>query len=278
MVTPARLLQTGESVPLSEITWDTVFAVVLVVGVSYVMVKLVNVLMLALANRLHVRRFRVTLLIPIVEVAVYAAAAYVIVMVALDPSQEQLIAFAGLFGAALGFGFKELVTDVLGGLAILFERPYRIGDQVSIGDHYGEVVDIGLRSTRLQTLDDDLVTIPNHVFFADSIVNGNDGNAEMLLTVDFYVDHDTDPSVAARIVEEGITTSQYVYVTDDHPVSIRLEASPYYYTITGKAYVNDLRNETAFKTDITKRVLAAFDGEEIESPQPPQARALEAAV
>lgn len=261
------LLQARERIQEYEITTEGVVAALLIVVLAYVVVRLTDRVLKAVADRMLADRFRITRLIPVVKVAVYAVAGYLIVEATVDPTARQMLAFAGFFGAALGFGFKELVTDMLGGLAVLFERPYRIGDKISVGDTYGEVVDIGLRSTQVETLDDDLITIPNHVFFRKSIVNANAGNAEMLVTVDFYVDHESDPSTATGLVEEALSTSQYVYVTDEYPIAVRLEDGPYYFTITGKAYVNDLRNEAAFRTDVTERVLVAFREHGIESPQ-----------
>ena len=260
-------LQTSDRI-VDEIGPGTVVGAIAILVSAYVVARLTDRVLTEIADRMFADRFRVTLLIPIVKVGVYAAAAYLLVGATIDPSARQMLAFASFFGAALGFGFKELVTDMLGGLAILFERPYRIGDKISVDDLYGEVVNIGLRSTQIKTLDDDLVTIPNHVFFQESIVNANAGNAEMLLAIEFYVSLESDPTVATTIVEEALATSQYVYVTDDHPIAIRLEDSPYYYTITGKAYVNDLRNENAFRTDVTERVLTAFRDHGVEQPRP----------
>jgi hypothetical protein len=62
-------------------------------------------------------------------------------------------------------------------------------------------------------------------------------------------------------------TSQYVYVTDDLPVTVRVTDDLHYRTLTGKAYVDDLRNEFAFETDVTDRALAAFERHGIQSPR-----------
>jgi len=272
-------LQARERIQEFEITIGGIAAALLIVLLAYVIARLTDRTLKTVADRMAADRFRITRLIPIVKVAVYAVAGYLVVESTVDPTARQMLAFAGFFGAALGFGFKELVTDMLGGLAVLFERPYRIGDKISVGDTYGEVVDIGLRSTQVETLNDDLITIPNHVFFKKSIVNANAGHAEMLVTVDFYVNLESDPSTATRIVEEALTTSQYVYVTDEYPIAVRIEDGPYYFTITGKAYINDLRNETAFRTDVTERVLAAFRDHGIEPPQmPPRSSSSDEAV
>jgi small-conductance mechanosensitive channel len=240
---------------------------VLVAG--YLAAKLLSGLLTALADRLATDRFRVTLLIPVAKFVVYGGALYVVARLLFELSTAQLVAFSGLLGAALGLGVKDLLADIVGGLVLVAERPYRIGDKVAIGDHYGEVTDIGIRSTRLITPTDTLVTVPNYLFFDESIANANAGAAEMLVVVEFFIATDADVATARRIVEDALITSQYVYVTDDRPVSVLVEDDLHHRTIRGKAYVNDLRNEFAFKSDVTERTLEAFEKHGIESPQVP---------
>lgn len=265
MVTPAGSEQLGQF----DIGLGTILSILITLAVAYILATAIDRLLQALADRLAAERFRVLLLIPVLNVGIYALAAYGIVSLTLDPSSEQILAFSGLFGAALGFGFKQLFTDVLGGLSILFERPYRMGDKITIGDHYGEVVNIGLRSTQLVTPSENLVTIPNDAYFSESIANATAGNAEMLVTIEFHIDAACDPTTAKQLVEEAMITSRYVYVTEEHPAEVHLSDHPYYLILTGKAYVNDLRNEERFRTDVKARAMSAFQEHGIEQPQRP---------
>ncbi len=242
---------------------------VVVLVVAYVVARVVSTLLSAIADRVSTARFRVTLLIPVLKFGIYGASLWIIVRLLFEFSTTQLVAFSGLLGAALGLGLKDLLADVVGGLVLVAEQPYRIGDKVAIGDHYGEVVSIGIRSTRLVTPDDTLVSVPNYVFFDDSIANANAGAAEMLVTVEFFVDPAADVREARQIVEDALITSQYVYVSDAHPTTVHVEDDLYYRTLQGKAYVNDLRNEMAFKHDVTERVLDAFAAADIRSPKVP---------
>jgi small-conductance mechanosensitive channel len=140
---------------------------------------------------------------------------------------------------------------------------------VSLGDHYGEVTSIGLRSTRLVTPNDTAVVVPNFTAVNESLANNNTSAAEMLVIVEFHVAPESDTGRAVEIVEEALLSSRYVYVSDDHPCTVLVSDEQYYQTLTGRAYVNDLRNERLFQTDVTRRVLAAFDEAGIESPTAP---------
>jgi len=180
-----------------------------------------------------------------------------------------LLAASGLLGAALGFGLKDLFAGMIGGLVLITERPYQVGDKVSIDDDYGEVTDIGLRSTTLVTPDDSAVRVPNATLFTANVSNANDGRPEMMVVVELAVTAGADVDRASAIVEEAMVTSKYVYVDDDHPFAVLVEDETYYRTIRGKAYVADLRDEFAFASNVTERSMAAFASEGIETPEAP---------
>lgn len=254
----------------SPIAVPTVYLeAVAVVVVTYVVARVVSGLLSRFADRLLTHRFRVTMLIPVAKIVIYSIGAYVVTSLLFELTTTQLVAFSGLLGAALGLGLQDLMADIFGGLVLIAEQPYRIGDKVSIGEYYGEVVDIGIRSTKLVTPTDTLVSVPNYLFFDTSIENANAGDAEMLVVVEFFIDTQADVSTVRRIVEDALATSQYVYVSDTQPITIDVEDNLNYRVIRGKAYVNDLRNELTFKTDVTERVLDAFAARGIASPSAP---------
>ena len=251
----------------TEFTPQNVLTAVVVLVVAYVLAGTLSLVLSKLADRLATRRFRVMFLIPIVKFFVYGGALYLVLSVLFELTQTQIVAFAGLLGAALGLGLKDLLADIVGGLVVVLEQPFQVGDKVQMGEHYGEVVDIGVRSTTLVTPTDTLVVVPNFTLFNDSVANANTSDAEMLVVVEFYVDPDADVERATDIVEDALVTSPYVFVSDATPASVVVEDDLYYRTLRGKAYVNDLRSEVKFKTDVSERVLGAFDDAGIESPK-----------
>jgi len=253
----------------TDVTVRTIVDALITLGVVYFVAKTINIALTLLADRFTSQRFRVTLLIPVAKFLIYGLGAYVVVGLLFDLSTTQLVAFSGLRGAALGLGLKDFLADIFGGLVLVAEQPYRIGDKVTIGDYYGEVTDIGIRSTTLVTPTDTAVAVPNFLFVNETTANANDGNPEMLVTVEFFVDPDTDVATARAIVEDALYTSQYVYVSDACPVTVLVDDELYYRTIEGWAYVTDLRHEYPFRSDVTERVLDAFDDAGIDSPSVP---------
>ncbi len=78
-----------------------------------------------------------------------------------------LVASMGIAGFAIGFAAKDTIGNLLAGFFILTDRPFTKGDRIEIKGNIGTVVDIGLRTTRIETLDHTYVIIPN----ADIISN-----------------------------------------------------------------------------------------------------------
>lgn len=248
----------------------TIVSVVTVLVGAYVLARVLVVVLSAAAERSPSRRITIKMFLPLVKLLVYGVALYVVVVPLFEVTSTQLLAVSGLIGAALGFGLQDLVSALFAGFVVVTERPYQVGDKVTLDDHYGEVVDIGLRATTLERPDDTAVVVPNDTIFSDSVANANTGSPEMLVTVDLAITPDADESEAVSIVEEALVTSPYVYVDETHPVRILVSDQISYRRIRGRAYVADLRDEQQFASDVTVRALAAFDRAGIDTPDTPQ--------
>ena len=104
-------------------------------------------------------------------VVLFLAAIYSILVI-WDINITGLVASAGIIGLALSFAAQDTLSNLFAGVAILSDRPYQIGDFIILDTgERGEVTRIGLRSTRLLTLDDVEVSVPNGVMGATKIIN-----------------------------------------------------------------------------------------------------------
>jgi small-conductance mechanosensitive channel len=83
-----------------------------------------------------------------------------------------LVASAGIAGAVVAFAAKDTMSNVFGGISIFFDKPFKIGDYIILDKaERGEVVSIGIRSTRIKTRDDIMITVPNSIIANSKIVN-----------------------------------------------------------------------------------------------------------
>jgi small conductance mechanosensitive channel len=102
----------------------------------------------------------------------------VIVLLAIAMAASQLginvsamLAGLGVAGIALGFAAQETVANMIAGFLIFWDRPFTLGDFISTQSRYGQVKEITLRTTRIRTLDNTYVVIPNRQIIGDALVN-----------------------------------------------------------------------------------------------------------
>lgn len=86
-------------------------------------------------------------------------------------SSTALVAGLGVAGLAITLALQDVLRNFFAGVYLLFERPFRIGDEITVKDVRGRVVEVGMRITSLRTEDGVLVLIPNAVLLAEVVTN-----------------------------------------------------------------------------------------------------------
>lgn len=135
-----------------------------------------------------------------------AIAALVLVMI-LDIAGlpvAPLLASAGIVGVALGFGAQSLVKDVLAGLFILVEDQYGVGDIVDLGEATGTVEDVGLRVTRLRSLDGTVWFVPN----GEIVRVGNMTKVFSRAVIEVRLDYNTDLDEARLALLDALAAAR----------------------------------------------------------------------
>lgn len=245
----------------------TIINSILVLLIAYLLIRIITFILTWFSERAGQYRITVKMVIPLLKFSIYGIALYYILANIIKLTSEQLILFGGLLGAAIGFGLKDLFAGVIGGIVITFEKAYQVGDKIKMGEYYGEVSDIGIRATKLVTPDDNLVSVPNYFIFTQSVASANAGSPEMMVVIDLFIDSDSDTVPAMKILKEALITSKYVYVSKKHPFTVLIKDFPFYRRLRAKAYVNDLRYEFEFESDVTRRVWDEFARKGIKPPK-----------
>ena len=119
---------------------------------------------------------------------------------------SSLAVLAGGLGVGIGLGFQNITKNFISGLNVLIERPIKIGDFIELENNLGFVEEIGLRSTRIRTLRDSHVIIPNGMLIEGKIHNLSYDNFQGRIEVDIFVSDDSDPV----LVTEAILMSAYM--------------------------------------------------------------------
>ena len=141
----------------------------------------------ALSERSAERRLFYKRLVPIVRIVLWLFAAYLIVRVIFRVDAQGFLAASAAVGVAVGFAAQDLLKNLFGGLILVFDQPFQVGDKISVGGPYGEVVSIGLRSTRIVTADDNLVSVPNAQVVDQQVANANAGELNCQVVTDLFL-------------------------------------------------------------------------------------------
>ncbi|MEQ9451611.1 MAG: mechanosensitive ion channel [Pseudomonadales bacterium] len=124
-------------------------------------------------------------------------------------------------GVGLGFGLQEIVANFVSGLVLLFERPIRIGDTVTVGDQWGTVSRIRIRATTLVDWDRREIVIPNKTFITERLVNWTLTDPITRTTIRVGVAYGSDVDLTEKLLMEVATTNEKVLV-DPPPAALFL--------------------------------------------------------
>ncbi len=239
-------------------TFLRVFFAILVIAIAYGLSTVLVFILDRLSERFPSRRFFFKRLQPIPQIGGYAVAAFIIIRL-LSPEQTSLYAIIGSAALAIGLAAQDLLKDIIGGIVVLIDTSFQIGDRIRVGDCYGEVIHIGLRSTKIITPDDSLITVPNSTLLQSSVSNTNAGAVDCLVTTHIYLPPHVDIAAIETTAREAVLTSKTAHL--DKPVTILIKDELIETRLTHleiRAYVFDTRYEEMFATDLTRRIKKAF--------------------
>ncbi len=122
------------------------------------------------------------------------------------------LASAGVIGIAVGFAAKDTLSNLFAGIFIVADSPYKVGDFVVLDNTTrGQVLDIGIRSTRLLTRDDVEITVPNAVIANSQIVNQTGGPAEkMRVRVKVEAAYGSDVDQVEKVLIDSVEGVEHV--------------------------------------------------------------------
>lgn len=250
------------------IRWSGVFTSLLLMAGAWLLLRFVKNALASLGRQFAPQRLLLQKIGTVFQFVVYIATAGLVVVLSLRLDDRALAVIGGTLAVAIGFATKDLVASFIAGIMIMIDRPFQVGDRVRFGGEYGDITAIGLRSVRLQTLDDNTVTIPNNKFLNELTSCGNYGQLDMQVVMDFFIGIDQDVARAREIVAEAGLSSRYVFLGKPVIVLVnqRLDQNYVAIRLRLKAYVLDTRYENAFETDVNLRVIEGFRGASVMPP------------
>jgi small-conductance mechanosensitive channel len=267
--TGARAQEVPDFGKLAEfIRWGGVVLSLPVAAGGLLINRVIENVMSPLSERFANRRPMLQKLQSVLHFGIYLVTVVLCISLSVRLDPTALTVIGGALAFAVGFAMRDLVAAFIAGLTIMFDRPFQVGDRIAYAGQYGDIVKIGLRSVRMNTLDHNIVTIPNNKVLTDVTSSGNYGELEMQVAMDFYVGADQDVERAIELIREACLTSCFVYLKRPIPVFAKQVILQDYVAVQLKArpYVFDCKYEKQFETDVHLRVLAAFRAHGIAPP------------
>ncbi|WP_063655706.1 mechanosensitive ion channel family protein [Aliivibrio fischeri] len=265
MVSSTALAEDAQSIDnlqqfASLIRWSGVAASFFIILGAWLFLRFIQSIVDGVSSQFAQRRMLMQKLQSFFQFFIYMSTAVAVFMLSFRVDDRVLALIGGTIAVSVGFALKDLTASFIAGLTVMIDRPFQVGDRVTFEGHYGDIIAIGLRSVRMQTLNDDIITIPNNKFLNEVTVSGNYGGLDMQVVIPFYIGMDQDINKARDIIQEAASSSRYIHLPKPVVVLVKQTITDNYLAIqlTCKAYVVDIKFEKLFETDITLRVMQEF--------------------
>jgi small-conductance mechanosensitive channel len=243
----------GESRVIAQITIGKLLFAVVVISATWLLLKWMGRFFQRLETHNPRLRFLANQMQPPIRIFVWFSALLLVVDI-LAPTRDAFLAVLGSAALAIGLGLQDLIKNLVGGLVIVADVPFQTGDRVRIGDAYGEVVHIGLRSTKLLTADGKIAAIPNSEILTQQTFNANRSVPEAMVTTDVNVPRSLDTTTLLRLGREVAICCPFTHL--GRPIYVDLEDNDSRHVVMKlsiQAYVYDHRYEPAMRTEILRR-------------------------
>jgi small-conductance mechanosensitive channel len=243
------------------ISFSKIFSSILVLLLSWFITRFITIVLSNLSERFAGYRLVIKRLVPITKVFLWSIALYFIIAGILQPPLETVITVSASIGIAVGFASQDILRNIFGGIMIILDRPFQVGDKIEVDKQYGEVLEIGLRSVRIVTEDDSVVTVPNGEIMNKSVSNANSSALDCQVVAELFLPRNVNINRVSEICRKAAETSRYVYLNKPvyvHTTHVTLGPREVL-KVRLKAYVLDIRFEQELRSDMTSRALTELN-------------------
>jgi MscS family membrane protein len=210
----------------------------------------------------------VELLVLVIKYVVWFIALMLILSV-FEVDITPFLAGAGIAGLAVALAAQDIISNFFGGALITVDKPFKVGDRIKVDDFYGDVMHIGPRSTRLKTLEYQIVTIPNNKITTNVIVNYSMPDPKIKMTIPVSVAYGSDidrvTKILYEVVDDAVKNTGYL-LADPEPRVFFIEFGASELKFIIRVWSKAYNTPDEVKDAINRRVNARFAEEGIEIP------------
>ncbi len=191
----------------------------------------------------------------------------------LGVSIAPLLGGAGVMGLALSFAAKDTLSNLIAGVLLIMDRPFQVGDRIELWNApretgtWGDVVEIGLRATKIRNPDNLVVVVPNNEIMRRDIINYTMSGEDIRLRIPFSCAYESDIERAKFLLKETAGEVRGVKL-DPAPIVIVRGFGPSEVNLQLRVWIQEARNRRRIADEITERAMVKFAGAGIEIPYP----------
>jgi small-conductance mechanosensitive channel len=201
------------------------------------------------------------------------ATAIIIALDSLGVNVMPFIAGAGVAGIAIGFAARDTLSNLIAGILLIIDRPFEVGDRIEVwsaplgSSTWGDVIDIGLRATKIKTTDNIVIIIPNNEIMLRDIINYTTISERIRVRINIGIAYDADIQKAKDIILEVADSAEWVSKDPPPKVVVRKfgESSV---DLQLRVWIKDARRRMNTISYITDAVKSSFDEHGLEIPYP----------
>lgn len=173
----------------------------------------------------------------------------------------------GLLSVGIGFGLQNVTSNFISGLIIMFERPISVGDRVEVDDIEGDVIEISIRSTKVRTINNISIIVPNSKFVENNVVNYSHGDPSFRLDINVGVSYASDLDAVLKALNE---------VADEHPKALDhpehqvhlVEFGDSAWDMQLRVWIANVKDRYRLRNELHQAIVRKFNEYEIEIPFP----------
>lgn len=178
-----------------------------------------------------------------------------------------LVVVFGFLSVGIGFGLQNITSNFISGLILLFERPIKVGDRVTVGDTEGDVMEINMRSTTIRSLNNIAIIVPNSEFISSTVVNWSHGESKVRLDIRVGVSYASDLETVLRSLREVAEENNEVLKKPAPEVHLE-EFGDSSWNMNLRAWIEDPKRNRQVRSALNCEIVKKFRQNNVEIPFP----------
>lgn len=173
----------------------------------------------------------------------------------------------GLLSVGIGFGLQNITSNFISGLIILFERPISVGDRVTVASIEGDVTEINIRATKVRTVNNVSIIVPNSEFVSKDVINYSHGDPSYRLDINVGVSYGSDLDTVLKAIKEVADENPHVMKNPEPDVHL-VEFGDSAWNMQLRTWIANVKDYPQIRNELNQAIVRKFREYGVEIPFP----------